>query len=412
MSLIERPSQRFSRRKSRVLAWGLCAVYVVEAVTTLTLVLSGSGTIDQGFIVVAVGFPVVGALIASREPDNAVGWLLLAIAVAFGFQGLVDAYIAVSDRPGEVAVAWVGAWVWYVWLYLAALILPLVFPDGRLLTSRWRFAVWMGLVALVLAIVSTGFGAGHLEAETARPIDNPMGADGWVGSLVSAAGTAGNVLAASGFALGGVSLALRLRHSSGRRRQQVKWFVYVGTLALGGMILAMIGVFAEESASGEPPTWSLVVGAIGWMTALLLIVIGLPVAVGIAILRHRLYDIDLVIKRTLVYGSLTLLLVATYLGLVLGLRVLLAPLTGESDLAVAASTLAVAGLFRPLRARVQQVVDRRFFRSRYDADRTVEAFVGQLRQEVDLEAVRTDLGVVVRDTMQPTHVTLWLRDTR
>ncbi len=412
MSSTGRSSQRFSQREAQVLAWGLCAVFVVEAVTTLSLVLSGSGTVDQGFVVVAVCFPVVGALIASREPENAVGWLLLAIAVAFGFQGLVDAYLGVPGRPAEVLVAWVSAWVWYVWLYLAGLILPLVFPDGRLLSARWRVAVWLAAAAFVLAVVSEGFVDGQLHTESARPIANPLGLDGWAGTLASAAGLVGQALAATGFVLAGVSLVLRLRASTGREQQQLKLFVYVATLALGGLVLATIVVVAGESVSEQPPTWALVLGASGWMTALLLIVVGLPLAVGTAILRHRLYDIDLVIKRTLVYGSLTLLLAATYLGLVLSLRVLLGPLTGESDLAVAASTLAVAGLFRPLRARVQQVVDRRFFRRRYDADRTVEAFVGQLRQEVDLEAVRADLGIVVRDTMQPVHLSLWLRGTR
>ncbi len=411
MSRIERLSPRFSQRTAHLLAWGLCAVFVFEAVTTLSLVLSGSGTIDQGFIVVAVCFPVVGALIASREPGNAVGWLLLAIAVAFGFQGLVDAYLGAPGRPGEVAVAWVSAWVWYVWLYLTGLILPLIFPDGRLLSERWRIVVWLAAAAFALAVVSEGFVNGRLHAESVRPIVNPVGLHGWADALASAAGLAGEVLAAIGLVLAGISLVLRLRGSTGRQQQQLKLFVYVATLALSGLVLATIVVFTEEAISKPPPHWALVLGAFGWMSALLLLVIGLPLAVGTAILRHRLYDIDLVIKRTLVYGSLTLMLAATYFVLVLSMRVLLGPLTGESDLAVAASTLAVAALFRPLRAKVQQVVDRRFFRSRYDAGRTVEAFVGRLRHELDLEAVCADLGVLVRDTMQPTHVSLWLRSS-
>ena len=338
--------------------------------------------------------------------------MLLAIAVSFGFQGLVDAYVAEPGRPGEVAVALVSNWAWYLWLYAAGLMLPLVFPDGRLLSPRWRAVLWMGVVALVLAIVTDGLTTEPLDVESPQPIENPLAVGGTVGDVVSAASILGSALAAAGFVLGVVSIAIRLRRSHGRERQQLKWFAYVGGMALAGLVLAMVGVFGEEFYTEEDaPAWILVISGIGWGSALLLIILGLPVAVGIAILRHRLYDIDIVIKRTLVYGSLTATLLGTYLVLVLLLRLVLNPLVGESKLAVAGSTLAVAALFRPVRARIQTAVDHRFFRSRYDAARTLEGFAGRLRNELDLESLGTDLRGVIRETMQPAHVSLWLRST-
>jgi hypothetical protein len=400
-----------SRRAAGWLAWSLFALFVLFSGATVGLVLSGSGRVDQALVVLAVGFAVVGALVASREPANAVGWLLLAIAVSFGFQGLVDAYVAEPGHPGVVAVAWVANWAWYLWLYAAGLLLPLVFPDGRLLSPRWRLVLWMGVVALVLAIVTEGLTTEPLDVESPQPIENPLAIGGTAGDVVSVANTIGSVLAAAGFVLGVVSIAMRLRRSHGRERQQLKWFAYVGGLALAGLILAMVGVFGEEyfGEAEDAPTWILLVGGIGWGTGLLLIIFGLPVAIGIAILRHRLYDIDIVIKRTLVYGSLTATLLGTYLVLVLLLRLVLNPLVGESKLAVAGSTLAVAALFRPVRARIQTAVDHRFFRSRYDAARTLEGFAGRLRNELDLESLGTDLRGVIRETMQPAHVSLWLR---
>ncbi len=394
-----------------VLAWGLFALYALFTAGNVALVLWGNGGSGQLVILLGIVFGLVGALVASREPGNAVGWLLLTIALSFACTSFADSYILTAGRPFVVAVAWVDTWVWYLWLYPAAIALPLVFPNGKLISPRWRLVMWTGIVALLLGIATAALKAGPLDEEMPGDPVNPVGVGGTAGRLLSAAGGIGNVLVLVSFLLAGASLIVRLRRSSGRARQQLKWFAYAGSLAVAGLTLAMFDVFNESLGGTPTPTWSQFVGGVGWSLTLASLLLGIPAAIGIAMLRHRLYGIDVVINRTLVYGSLTVLLGATYLVLVLGLRVVLTPLTGQSDLAVAASTLAVAALFRPLRARVQHVVDRRFFRSRYDAERTLEGFAGHLRNELDLEALGTDLRDVVTTTMQPQHVSLWLRSS-
>jgi hypothetical protein len=392
-----------------VLAWSLFALYALLTAGNVALVVWGNGGSDQLVILLGIVFGLVGALVASREPGNAVGWLLLTIALSFACTSFADSYILTAGRPFVVAVAWVDTWVWYLWLYPAAIALPLVFPDGKLISPRWRPVMWTGIVALLLGVASAAFKAGPLDEEMPGDPVNPVGVGGTAGRLLSAAGGIGNVMVLVSVLLAGASLIVRLRRSSGRARQQLKWFAYAGALAVAGLTLAMFDVFNESLGGTPTPTWSQFVGGVGWSLTLASLLLGIPAAIGIAMLRHRLYGIDVVINRTLVYGSLTVLLGATYLVLVLGLRVVLTPLTGQSDLAVAASTLAVAALFRPLRARVQHVVDRRFFRSRYDAERTLDGFAAQLRNELDLESLGTDLRHVVADTMQPAHVSLWLR---
>ena len=391
----------------RRLAWGSWAVFVAFSLGTVAVIVAGQADVGKAFTVLALGFATVGALVSSRVPENPVGWLLLAIAVSFAVQGFADAYVAEPGKPAAVAVAWVATWAWYLWLYGAAMFLPLLFPAGRLLSRRWRLAVWVASAALAASILSAAFGSDALDVESPAMISNPVAVGGALGEVVDILGTVSDYLAVLGFVLAVVSVVLRLRRSSGVQRQQVKWFAYVGGLAVVALLLAMIEVIAQEL--GVAGSWVTVVGAVGWLSALFLIMIGLPIAVGLAILRHGLYDIDVVIKRTLVYGALTATLVTAYLGSVLLLRVALTPVAGKSELAVAGSTLAVAALFRPARARIQSVVDRRFYRSRYDATQTVQSFAGRLRHEVELDAVTYDLRTVVASTMQPVHVSLWLR---
>jgi hypothetical protein len=394
-----------SRRRAAWLAWVLFGLYVLAVVATWGLILSGSGTTDDAAVVVAFGFATVGALVAAREPGNAVGWVLLGTAVLFGLDSLAGAYLWQAGRPGERMVGWFSRVSEALWLWAPVVFLPLLFPTGRPLSARWRIAVWIGAAALFLAFVGSAFAPGSLDLRAGEPISNPFGVGGPFKVAVRVAGGVGTALAALGLVPGVVSLVLRLRRSRGHERQQLKLFAYVGALALFGFVLSMPGVFAGDSA----PRWAQIASAVGYSTSLPLIFIGLPVAIGVAILRHRLYEIDVVINRTLVYGSLTATLATCYLGLVLLLGLVLGPVTSDSNLAVAASTLAVAALFGPARRRIQSVVDRRFYRARYDASRTIEGFTGRLRDELDLDTLATDLRQVTQDTLQPTHVSLWLR---
>ena len=398
-----------SARVAGWLAWSLFGLFVVLAATTPVLVAVRNGNASDALVATGIGFALVGALVASRQPGNAVGWILLVAAVALGLDTFMTVYASRASAPGAAWAGWLNSWLLFVWLYLPALFLALVFPAGRLLSRRWRVVVGLGVGAVGANVVGTAFAPGVLDIPADRPIRNPLGVGGPVGDALSWLSGAGELLAAATLVLGGLSVVLRLRRSRGRARQQVTWFAYVCMLALVPfMVLALVSVVAGD----DLPPWLNVVVVIAWWSLVVLLLVGLPSAIGIAILRHQLYDIDVVINRTLVYGALTVTLGASYLGSVLLLQLVLNPLTQGSDLAVAMSTLAVAALFRPARRRIQLLVDRRFFRHRYDAARTLQAFGSRLRDQLDVDALGNDLQAVVRDTMQPTRVTLWLRGSR
>jgi hypothetical protein len=271
--------------------------------------------------------------------------------------------------------------------------------------------LWLGVAALVLSVLGSAFDPGRLDVDSAVPVDNPFGIGGPMAGVWPVLSRAGDVLAGIAFVLAAASLVVRFRRSRGVERQQLKWFAYVGLLAATGLAVAMaqvlFGVQPGEDAGGG---WLEVLGAVGWFTALAAIVIGIPLATGMAILRHRLYDIDVVINRTLVYGALTATLAGAYLGSVLLLQLALGPLTEDNGLAIAGSTLGVAALFRPARASIQELVDRRFYRRKYDAAHTIERFGAHVRDEVELDALSSELRAVVAETMQPAHLSLWLRE--
>jgi MFS family permease len=358
-----------------------------------------SGSVDFGsdlFIsALVVVFSAVGVLVASRHPGNATGWLFLGVGVATGLGTLAgsyaDAWVAGaydgSRRLGELA-AWYGTLSWMPFILVPGTFVLLLFPDGHLLSPRWRWVAWCAGAGIAGGFITTGLTAGPLEDQPT--VDNPFGIDT---PLLAPLTGLSVLLLAIGMVGSAASAVIRFRRSHGERRQQMKW------LALAGTVVA---VTIPVSVLGADSLWSPAVTNIACMVA----VMGLPIAAGIAILRHRLYDIDVVINRTLVYGGLTATLGATYLVLVL----LIGLAVGRSGFAVAVSTLAVAALFGPARARIQAGVDRRFYRRRYDATQTLEAFGGRLRDELDLEALADDLRGVVVDTVQPAHVSLWLRE--
>lgn len=390
------------------LAWLLPVLTV--AVASVMVVYSW-GTEDQEgvevfFALAFVAYATVGAIISSKHPRNPVGWLFAGLGLLSAASELIYSYAqheveeSGTLSPAATAAAWVSDWLGNPG-FVGLVLLLLVFPDGSFRGRRWRL---VGTGAVVLAIVW----AAALALEPGPLLDlptvpNPVGvesADAFLAIVRDAAQIGFFLLVPVGVA----SVVVRFRTAGVEERQQIKWLAMAGGYAItAGAAVAVTFVFTDtDTGIGDLLTALLIASAIT----------GFPVAAGIAILRNRLYDIDVVIKRTLVYGVLTATLVAAYLGSVLAFRLVLEPVAGESDLAVAASTLAVAALFRPMRARIQAVVDRRFYRERYDAARTMEGFSGRLRDQIDLDTLGTDLEAVVHDTMRPAHVSLWLRSTR
>ena len=394
-----------TRRTATRTAWSLWVLDIALVVTIVLGVPSAPGSGPWGatagilFIVVSA---TTGALIASRRPANPIGWLLCLAALAFTIGGVC---VEISERAvvqgwqgaGVTAAAWVGTFVWMLGAGPAATFVLLLFPDGLLPSPRWRAVAWLAGGSLATAFVGLALAPGRIEDTR---VTNPFGVGAGTGVMSTVQGV-GLVLLFASILASCASLVARYRATGHEQRQQLKWLAWSLPAVLAWLVAS---IWVEASYTGDRA------GDIAnALTSIGLIIV--PVAMAIAMLRHRLYDIDIVINRTLVYGSLTVTLAGSYLGTILLLQLVLEPLTVESDLAVAGSTLAVAALFRPARTRIQAIVDRRFFRARYDAALTLEGFAARLRNQIDLDAVGTDLLGVVRDTMQPAHVSLWLRRT-
>ena len=360
------------------------------------------------FVVPFLAFPLVGALIASRRPKNPIGWMCLGAGIFWMLATMTGPYAVygIVARPGSVpfpaAIGSLTEWLWTPALGLLGTYLILLFPDGRLPSRRWRPLVWLSGAVIVLGSAGTALKPG-------RPPDlggmrNPFGLEGhpWVANAMEVI----LVLLPLCVLASTLSLVLRFLRSGGEERAQIKWIALAASLVgVGFCFVIIMSVIMPDAAGGTRPLWQKLLE-----DAVTLSFAGVPVAVGFAVLKYRLYDIDVVINRTLVYGTLTVALAVVYVGSVVSLQYVLRALTGqESQLAVVASTLAIAALFNPLRRRIQSFIDRRFYRRKYDAVKTLAAFNSRLRDETDLDPLSNDLVGVVRETMQPAHVSLWLR---
>ena len=395
-----------SNRTAARLAWSMWALCVpLTAFGGLLSFLTSSGQLGPGsglailFSVLLLMFPTVGAFVVSRRPENPIGWIFCAAGLLFCVGILAESYAkyalhpSSAPLPGAEYAAWLSSWTGGPGALLAAAFLFLLFPDGRLPSRHWRIVARMAVIGSALSALGGALEPGPLEGHGS--IDNPVGIEGTLGGILEVLGSVGGALNLSVLAAG-FSLVLRLRRARGAERQQLKWFVYSAVMMGGGFAAS----FLFSSGLINSIVWTL--GILGFMV--------LPVATGIAILRYRLYDIDRIINRTLVYGLLTAVLVLVYIGSVVALRGLLFGFTGRSSqLTIVASTLLIAALFNPLRRYIQAFIDRRFYRRKYDAAKTLTDFSAKLRDETDLDRLADEMVSVVRETMQPVHASLWLR---
>jgi hypothetical protein len=390
-----------STQRATLLAWGLAGLAVTLLVSGFVVPLTVDAfeltSADLLGTAITIAFSAVGALVANRHPRNPIGWIFLGVAVSSGLGHFAHGYalylLIDGGSPGVFArtLAIYAEVSWIPFVLVPPSFLLLLFPDGHLPSRRWRPVAWAAAAGIAGTLATSWVVPGPLA--DFPDVRNPYGIDS---SIVGPLQGLAYLILIVGVIGSAVSVVVRFRRGRREQRQQIKWLAVAGGVAAAALSLSL--VFYD--ALGDSVANGLIMAG----------VLGLPAAAGIGILRHRLYDIDIVINRTLVYGALTATLAGTYLVSVLVLQLLLAPLTPSNSLAVAVSTLAVAALFRPARRRIQDTVDRRFFRRRYDAVRTLERFGAHLRDEIDLDALGDELRTVVYDTMQPAHVSFWLRE--
>jgi hypothetical protein len=411
-----------SIRSAAWLAWSLATLSLILCVAAIGLYLAtlpvqppsswGTGGLSAVLYVYVpfLAFPLVGALIAPRRPENPIGWICLAVGILWMIMLISTPYAlyGLVVEPGSIpfpaAIGSLWEWMWVPTVGLLGIYLILLFPDGKLPSRRWRALSWLSGVVIVLVSAGGALTPGPME-ELPR-IRNPFGLEEYPWVADATLGITPLVplcmLAAA------LSLILRFLRSRGEEREQIKWLAFAAlVVGLGFSSYVIPGNILPQDTPSADPLWENLLE-----DAVTLSFAGIPVAIGFAVLKYRLYDIDLVINRALVYGLLTATLALAYLGGVATTQAIFRTLTGQEQqpqLAIVVSTLVIAALFNPLRRRIQSFIDRRFYRSKYDARKTLESFSAKLRDETDLDALSDDLVGVVRETMQPAHVSLWLR---
>lgn len=389
-------------RRAAWIAWAAWALALTLSAAGLVLLALNRGTPvgtrwgPPGFpAIFAVVFSTVGVLIAHRRPENLIAWLFCLVGLLSGVQVFTDQYgvYAVLTRPGSLPAgvwfAWLQSWIWILAAVPAWVFLPMLFPQGHLAAPRWRVLAWLGLFGILISITGYALRPGPLENFVR--VTNPLGI-GEDRRPLDAIWAVGYVVVALVTLAAAIGLIVRLRRSTGETRAQLKWFVYA---------IIFLAVMVPIGTLPSPFGQLLLIAA----TA------GVPISVGIAILRYRLYDIDLIIRRTLIYALISGVLALVYFGSVVLFQLLFRTLTGsaaQSQLAIVASTLAIAALFAPLRRQAQDFIDRRFYRRKYDAARTLAEFAATARDETNLEMLAGRLVNVVEETMQPANVSLWL----
>ena len=396
-----------SKRTAFWLAWSTWVLYVIIAIVTLLFQMKNAPSellSDIFGALVLLAFATVGSLIASRRPENPIGWIFCISTLLWALGDVLLEYTTYAfitvpgSLPAGALLGSFGGWVRGMGWFLMLTFLLLLFPDGHLPSPRWRSLAWLiaGLLAAYsIALLLSPYPYSNIDPRLAA-VRNPLGIL-VANDLFDQLANFSLLLLFPTILACIVAVVLRFRRARGVERQQLKWFAYGTTLSILMLIVIIILIFSNVNG-----------GASG--TLFYLAVICIPISAGIAMLRYRLYDIDVLINRTLVYGLLTATLLGTYLLLVFGGQYLLASFFGPSNAVVlVVSTLLVAALFQPLRQRVQRLVDRRFYRSKYDATRVVARFSETLRQEMNLDQLSEQLVTVVQETVQPTHLSLWLR---
>ena len=386
----------------RTLAW-LCVALTSGGIATALVLRDQAGSV--GFVgeITLLGVlnafisALVGAVVIDRKGSHPVGWLFCLSGLSWTLAHIAGAAAGIVV-PGGTLVAqnfliWGTGWASFLAFAMAPALILFLFPTGRLASPRWRAPFGFACAVTVVGVVGYALAPGPMEEV---PLDNPFGATGTIGAAASVMRELAWPLLLLSIIAGAVSLRRRMKAAPFEERQQIKWLVLAGFV-----LVAFVSFWGAMDTLGRPEVAAAISG---------LFLPLLPIALGIAILKHRLYDIDVLINRTLVYLSLSAALGAVYLATVFLLQRVLSPVTADSNMAVAASTLAAAALFRPLRARIQAFINRRFYRQKYDAATTVGKYSSRVRSEIELDALTGELLTLIGETLRPATATVWLNN--